>query len=91
MYRLIVLSLFIILMPVIHSSLQCYECEEVRDINGELVSGNCSTEGGARIMTHCQGRCGTYVWVNRKFFWENIFGTPINIVDRFQIRHTTKW
>lgn len=70
MYRLIVLSLFIFLMamPVIHSSLQCYECEEVRDINGELVSGNCSTEGGARIMTHCPGRCGTYVWVNRKFF-----------------------
>lgn len=71
MNRQIVLSLssFIIILQVIYLTfaLQCFECEEVRHIDGELVSGNCSMNGGARIMTHCLGRCGRYVWFNRKF------------------------
>lgn len=72
MYRKVALSLsscIILGQLVIHSTLalQCYECEEVRHIDGEWVSGNCSMQGGARIMTHCLGRCGKYVWYNRKF------------------------
>uniref|UniRef100_A0A336LQQ5 CSON001247 protein n=1 Tax=Culicoides sonorensis TaxID=179676 RepID=A0A336LQQ5_CULSO len=64
MYRIIVLSLCLNLIPKIAGSIQCYECEEIRDNKGMLITGNCSMNGGARIMTHCFGRCGQYIWYN---------------------------